>query len=164
MQTQYHTDGLRFAYPSDWELTEEQQPDGLSVTVSSGGTAFCHFLLMPERPAVAKVLETALAAFRESYDEIDSESVQCRIADRAARGFDIDFYCLELLNAAWLRAFRTGRYTVFICSRPVSTGYDARQIFDAICASVDTLSHRIGAAASALRPHHSPDHQTTDPG
>ena len=137
MLADYQTDGLRFEYPSDWDLTEEQRPDGLSVTVSSAGTAFCSFLLMPDRPAVATVLETALAAFQEAYDEIDSESVECRLASRATHGLDVDFYCLELLNTAWLRAFRTGRYTVFVLFQSGFDEPDARPIFDAICASLD---------------------------
>jgi len=137
MSTLYQTDGLKFAYPSDWQVSEEHQPDGLSVMVSSGGTAFCSFMLMPDRPAVAKVLKTALEAFSESYDEIDSEAVECRLASRPARGFDVDFYCLELLNSAWLRAFRTGRYTVFMMFQSGFDEPDAREIFDEICQSLD---------------------------
>ncbi|MBL8849460.1 MAG: hypothetical protein JNG89_07240 [Planctomycetaceae bacterium] len=140
MLTAYHTDGLQFQYPSDWELAEEQQPDGLSIVVSSPGTAFCSFLLMPERPPVARVLKTALEAFRETYDEIDSEDVECRIDGRAARGIDVDFYCLELVNAAWLRAFRTGKFTVFVLFQSGFDEPDARAIFDAICASIDCNS------------------------
>lgn len=150
MQTAYQTDGLRFSYPSDWEVTEEQQPDGLSIVASSGGTAFCSFLLMPERPPLARVLKMALQAFRESYDEIDSEEIECRIDGREARGLDIDFYCLELLNAAWLRAFRTGRYTIFMMFQSGFDEPDARAVFDAICASID-CNREIGA---------SPDHQS----
>ena len=137
MQTMYHTDGLQFAYPSDWELAEEQTANGLSITVSSTGTAFCQFVLMPDRPAVATVLKSAVAAFDETYEDVDSEAVECTLAGRPARGFDVDFYCLELLNVAWLWAFRTGQYTVFILFQ---AGFDepaAREIFDAICASLD---------------------------
>jgi hypothetical protein len=137
MQTLYQTDGLRFEYPPDWELTTEQLEDGLSIMVSGAGTTFCSFLLMPDRPAVATVLKNALDAYRESYDEIDSEAVEGRIADRPARGYDVDFYCLELLNSAWLRAFRTGRYTVFMMFQSGFDEPDARSIFDSICASVD---------------------------
>jgi len=137
MQTLYQTDGLKFAYPSEWRVTEELQPDGQAIMVSSDGTAFCSFMLIPDRPAVAKVLKTALDAFRESYDEVDSEAVECRIASRPARGFDVDFYCLELLNSAWLRAFRTGRYTVFMMFQSGFDEPEARAIFDSICASLD---------------------------
>jgi hypothetical protein len=137
MQTLYQTDGLKFEYPPDWELTTEPLEDGLSIMVSGTGTTFCSFMLMPDRPAVATVLKNALGAFRESYDEIDSEAVECRIADRPARGYDVDFYCLELLNSAWLRAFRTGRYTVFIMFQSGFDEPEARSIFDSICASMD---------------------------
>ena len=137
MQTLYQTDGLSFAYPADWELSTEQLADGLSVLVNGAGTTFCSFLLMPERPAVATVLKNALEAFRDTYDEVDSEPVECRLASRAARGFDVDFYCLELLNSAWLRAFRTGKYTVFMLFQSGFDEPEARSIFDAICASLD---------------------------
>jgi hypothetical protein len=144
MSNEYRTDGLNFAYPSDWHLTEEQQPDGLSVMVSSAGTAFCSFLLMPERPPLKQVLDSALAAFRESYDEVDSDAVECRLAGRAARGFDVDFYCLELVNSAWLRAFRTGRYTVFMLFQAGFDEPEARSIFESICTSLD-CNAEIGA-------------------
>lgn len=137
MQARYHTEGLQFAYPADWTVSEEQTADGLSVMITSSGTAFCSFLLMPDRPDIRTVLKSALVAFDESYAEVDSEPVECRLASRAARGYDVDFYCLELLNAAWLRAFRTGRYTVFLLFQ---AGFDephARDIFDAICNSLD---------------------------
>lgn len=137
MQAHYQVAGLQFAYPADWQISEEQTADGLSVMVSSGGTAFCSFLLMPDRPDVRTVLKSALAAFDESYEEVDSEPVECRLASRPARGYDVDFYCFELLNAAWLRAFRTGRYTVFLLFQ---AGFDephARDIFESICASLD---------------------------
>lgn len=137
MPSEYQTDGLSFAYPPDWSLTEEQQPDGPSVMVSSDGTAFCSFMLMPDRPDVSHVLDTALAAFRESYDELDTEPVECRLASRDAQGLDVDFYCLELLNSAWLRAFRTGRYTVFMMFQSGFDEPDAREIFDEICQSLD---------------------------
>jgi hypothetical protein len=137
MQTLYQTDGLRFEYPSDWQLATEQLEDGLSIMVSGAGTTFCSFLLMPDRPAVATVLKNAIDTYRESYDEIDSEPFEGRIADRATRGYDVDFYCLELLNSAWLRAFRTGRYTVFIMFQSGFDDPEARSLFDSICASVD---------------------------
>lgn len=137
MQNEYRTDGLRFAYPSDWNLTEEQQPDGLSLMVHGDGTAFCSIMLMPDRPAIDHVLDTALGAFRESYDELDTEPVKCRLASRAARGIDVDFYCLELLNSAWLRAFRTGRYTVFIMFQAGFDEPDARSVFESICESLE---------------------------
>lgn len=137
MTAHYQTDGLSFEYPADWELSTEQLADGLSIMVSGVGTTFCSLLLMPERPAVATVLKNAMSAYHESYDEIDSEPVECRIADRPAKGHDVDFYCLELLNSAWIRAFRTGRYTVFMMFQSGFDEPDARSIFDAICASVD---------------------------
>lgn len=137
MQAHYNTEGLQFAYPAEWTVSEEQTADGLSVMISSAGTAFCSVLLMPDRPEVRTVLKSALAAFDESYEEVDSEPVECRLAGRPARGYDVDFYCLELLNSAWLRAFRTGRYTVFLLFQ---SGFDephARDIFDGICSSLD---------------------------
>lgn len=140
MQSICDLDGLRFAYPSTWELTQEQRDDGLAVMVSSSGTAFCSIMLMPERPSVDSVLRAALAAFRESYDDADSEPVSCRLASRPARGYDIDFFCLELVNSAWLRAFRTPQYTVFVLFQ---AGFDephAREIFESICNSLDCKS------------------------
>jgi hypothetical protein len=133
----YLLDELQFEYPSEWQLTEEQTADGQSVMVSSSGTAFCSIVVMPDRPPVATVLKSAVAAFEESYDDIETEAVECTLAGRPARGIDVDFYCLELLNVAWLRAFRTGRHTVFLLFEAGFDEPNAREIFDGICNSLE---------------------------
>lgn len=139
MPATYHTPGLTFQYSSDWELSEEQSAEGLSISFSSGdGSAFCSLTLLPDRPSAESAVEAALAAYRESYDDFDVYPVSCRIAARDAVGRDIEFFCMELVNTAWIRAFRTGRFTVLILGQ---SGPDeqraAKRVFDTICRTLD---------------------------
>lgn len=138
MPNTYRTTGLRFAYPSGWEAHEEQTEEGLSITVAGEGSAFCSVMLMPDRPPAESVIEAAMTAYRESYDDFDVYPVTCRIAGRDAVGRDVDFFCMELVNSAWLRAFRTGRFTVLVLAQ---SGPDeqrgAKKAFETVCESLD---------------------------
>ncbi len=138
MPATYHTSGLTFQYPDGWELTEEQSAEGLSISLSADGSAFCSLTLLLDRPPAESAIEAALTAYRESYDDFDVYPVSCRIAARDAVGRDVEFFCMELVNTAWIRAFRTGRFTVVILGQ---SGPDeqraAKRVFDTICRTLD---------------------------
>jgi hypothetical protein len=138
MPNTFETIGLRFAYPSDWEAHEEQTEEGLSITVSGDGSAFCSVMLLPDRPSAESVIEAAMTAYRESYDDFDVYPVASRIAGCESVGRNVDFFCMELVNSAWLRAFRTGRFTVLVLAQ---SGPDeqraAKRAFEGVCDSLD---------------------------
>jgi hypothetical protein len=138
MPKTYRTAGLRFVYPTDWEVREEQTEEGLSITISSDGSAFCSVMLLPDRPSAESVIEAAMTAYRESYDDFDVYPVTGRIAGLESVGRDVDFFCMELVNSAWLRAFRTGRFTVLVLAQ---SGPDeqraAKRAFETVCESLD---------------------------
>jgi hypothetical protein len=138
MLSTYRTEQFSFAYPSTWEIAEQASGHDLAVTVASEGSAFCTISLLAGRPTVKSVLDAALDAYRESYNDCDSYPVHERICSRQAKGLDVDFYYLELINSAWLRAFRTPRFTVLVLFQ---AGFDelpaARAVFEQICGSLE---------------------------
>ncbi|REK22727.1 MAG: hypothetical protein DWQ41_18160 [Planctomycetota bacterium] len=141
MSRVYQTDGLRFRYPDEWRAQEESGDEGLTVTVDGDGPAFCTITLLEGRPPVDEVLDAGVDAYREVYEDFDVEPVECQVAGRAARGRNVDFFCLELVSSAWLRAFRTGACTVLIVFQ--SEGHDARDaqsVFELIVDSLDCES------------------------
>lgn len=114
MSVTYRAHGIRFSHPDDWQLVEEHQGDQINITVATPGTAFWTLSLFSGRPDPSDVVEAALAAFREEYDEIDIYPTKLRLCKRPTVSYEIDFECLELLNTAVLHAFRTPRHTILV--------------------------------------------------
>src|SRR5688500_15802226 len=101
-----HVSGAAFDCPAQWEVSEVWSPDGQSVDGAADDVMFCSGTVLEGRPSSGEVLDAAVAAYRETYDECDVENVRTRIARRPAIGRDVDFFCLELVNSAWLRVFQ----------------------------------------------------------
>lgn len=106
--------GVRFDYPGDWEISEQARDGERSVTVSSPGTAFWSLSLYFDKPDPEEVMETALAAFREEYPELDAYPGRDRVCDQQTLAQDIEFVCWDLLNSAWVRVFRTEEFTALV--------------------------------------------------
>ena len=114
MEQLYQKNGIRFRYPADWELSEQAGPGEASITVSSPNTAFWTLNLYFERPAPRRLVETALNAFREEYDELDIYDASATICNQTTIAKDLEFVCMELLNSAWLRVCRTPFFSVVL--------------------------------------------------
>ncbi len=114
MESTYQAHGVRFRYPREWEVSEQQEGDQISITVSSPHTAFWTVTLFPGCPEPEDIVAAALDAFHEEYDELDDYPSRVRVCRRRTVARDIDFVCLELLNSAGIRAFRAGRFTVLV--------------------------------------------------
>jgi hypothetical protein len=116
--------GVRFAYPSEWELSEQNRDGELSITVSSPHTSFWTLSLFFDRPEPADIIEAVLDAFRDEYSELDVYPSQVKLCHRQTVARDIEFVCLELLNSAWARAFQTEEFTALVLYQ----AYDAELI------------------------------------
>jgi hypothetical protein len=114
----YTGPGFHFRYPGDWTIEEERGDHELTVTVrpheDEEGTAFWSLTILLERPQVQPALRAVLRAFEESYEELDAYPAEEQIAGRKAVGRDLEFVCLELLNTARLRVFRTRDFTAVV--------------------------------------------------
>lgn len=114
MEETYSAHGIRFRYPSEWDVDEQDDEEQVSITVSSPGTSFWVLNLYFDRPAPDDLVEAALDAFREEYEELDIYPSRAKLCKRKTVARDIDFVCLELLNSAYVRAFRTDRFSVLV--------------------------------------------------
>jgi hypothetical protein len=114
MQSTYNSNGVRFRYPSHWELSEQREGEQISITVSSPETAFWTVSLFRDCPEPDDIVAAVLDAFREEYAEMDEYPSRVRVCRRPTVGRDIDFVCLELLNTACVRAFRAREFTVLV--------------------------------------------------
>ena len=110
----YSGHGIRFSYPPFWDVSEDRSDDQISISVESPGTSFWTITLFLQNPSPEHVLRTAVAAFQDEYEELDTYPAEATIARRRASGMNLEFVSLELINSAYLRAFRTGRYTILV--------------------------------------------------
>ncbi|MCA9079985.1 MAG: hypothetical protein KDA58_05470 [Planctomycetaceae bacterium] len=135
----YRNHGLAFEYPEDWDLAEEGDEDCTTITVAEAeGPTFWSLHLMWRRPPVEEVLEMVEATFQEEYDDVDIEATTLTVARREAAARQLDFVCLELVNTAFVRAFRTGRFTAMIlCQATDQELATAQQVFREITDSLD---------------------------
>jgi hypothetical protein len=114
MEEIYEGHGIRFRYPAFWELTEQEDDEATSITVSSPETSFWSISLFRDGLSPLQVLDSALEAFREEYNEVDVYPSTVQVGQRTGVGRDVDFVCFELINSAFLRAFQTERFTVLV--------------------------------------------------
>jgi hypothetical protein len=108
--------GIRFQYPDNWQLDEEEMRAGQgAVTVFSPGGAFWSVALHTKSADPARMAQTALDAMRKEYEGLEAEAVKETIAGHELIGFDLNFFCLDLTNTACIRSLRVNRttYTIF---------------------------------------------------
>ena len=113
----YDDDGVRFAYPESWELTrevDESQAGALMLSVQGEGTSFWTLALYPAAVSAAELVESAVAAYREEYEEADVYAVEGSLCGFPCEGRDVEFVCLELINSAAMRAFEAPGFTAMV--------------------------------------------------
>jgi hypothetical protein len=114
MRQVYAGHGVRFRYPDGWEVSEQQDENQVSITLTSPETSFWTVTLLAGRPDPDATLAAVLDAFREEYDELDVYPSKARLCRRPTVAFDVDFICLELLNVARIRATRMADLTLLV--------------------------------------------------
>ena len=140
MTAVYHNAEIRFRYPDGWELVESPSEEGLIVSLQSPGPMFLFLTLYDNEWQPEEVANRALDAMREDYPNLDSCPVSETIADLPTMGHDVNFFCLDLTNTCWIRAFSSSRRTVLIFAQTNDIELEAdEQVFQAICDSIETM-------------------------
>lgn len=117
--------GISFQYPENWTLeTDSSAPGRQTVSVYSPGGGFWTVALAPHDSDPAKLAEAALKTIAREYDELDSEEASESIGDVDLVGYDLNFYCLDLTNTAWIRAGRTSRATYLVICQAEDREFD----------------------------------------
>ena len=137
MDETYEGNGIRFRYPTSWELVEQEDGESTSITVASPETSFWSVSLFRDGPSPQQVVASAVEAFREEYDEVDVYPCEEKMGDRPGVARDVDFVCFELINSAFLRSFQTDRFTVLVLYQGFDGELaDTRPLLEAISASL----------------------------
>ena len=133
----YRGNGVEFRYPEFWELSEQRDAQQVSITVASPGTSFWTLSLFFARPAPGDLMDSAVQAFREEYEDVDVYPADGRLGPYACDGRDVQFVCLELINSAALRALQAGDVTAFVLYQGTDQELEeTRPILEAISGSL----------------------------
>ena len=115
MPLEYAKLGIHFQFPDNWTLDESDALKGdESVSVYSPGGAFWSIIKHPRSASPRELVEAALQAMRQEYDELDVEEVKEMLVGHELVGCDMNFYCLDLTNTALLRSFQTAEATYLV--------------------------------------------------
>ena len=129
--------GIRFDYPDNWSLDEEWDDQQQHVVVSSPETAFWQLSKHPPTAELEAIFDEALAAIRSEYKEMEAEAVREEFEDSELEGYNVNFYCLDFTNTAWLRALRTPDATYLVLCQAEDREFESTgQVFMAMLASM----------------------------
>ena len=138
----YQHFGVRFQYPDNWTLDEEEAVAGnRSVAVYSPEGGFWSVAVHPPKTPRQPLLDTALAAMREEYDNLDAEQVTEIVAGHKLTGYDFNFYCLDLTNTAQVRTIDLPEAVLLVFCQAEDREYaEIGPVFEAMTRSL--LSNR----------------------
>jgi hypothetical protein len=138
MAATFQHNGMRFQYPENWRLEQDESEDGWTVTVQSLQTAFMVLTVNEELPATEEMLATALETLKTDYPELEAEDVVDTVAGQPAIGHDIQFISLDLTNTCWTRSFYSAAGTVLVlCQYNDLDNEIHEQVLRAMCASLE---------------------------
>jgi hypothetical protein len=121
----FESHGVHFEYPADWPVEVSEDGPVTDVEVQApDGLAFALVRTDETRPDPARVADEVLEAMREEYPDLDADPAREDIRGYRATGHDVEFFALDVTNAASIRCFRTPRRTVLIFGQWSDLGGD----------------------------------------
>jgi len=110
--------GICFTYPDNWKLDETEAVKGAAaVTVFSPGGSFWSISLHAAETEPEELVATAVKALRETYVDLDVDTVTEQIGQHELAGADVNFICLDLTNTALVRSFAGKRFNGLILAQ-----------------------------------------------
>ncbi|HET6424504.1 MAG TPA: hypothetical protein VFG20_12525 [Planctomycetaceae bacterium] len=133
----YQKHGIRFEYPTEWTLTDEEQGETVNVHVQTPGLAFWTLTLLPSTTSVAEVVDATVEAFEQEYEQVDRYDRGVEFDGIRTAGCDLDFVCLDLVNSACVRAIALAETTALVLFQGEDREWDLyRESFESMTASL----------------------------
>jgi hypothetical protein len=106
MVATYDRHGIRFAYPENWELSEDYQgADSHCVTLQSPQSGFWMLQALETTKSADMLAAEALQSVKQEYGEVEVVRVDEEIEGTWSVGYDMLFYCLDFIVSAKVRSF-----------------------------------------------------------
>ncbi len=104
MCAMYDKAGIRFLYPENWSLVDENVTERpRTVSLQSPDGAFWSLMVYDRGTDKMALLQETLGQMREEYASLESSVAIEQFEDIEATGYEMYFYCFDFLIAA--RAF-----------------------------------------------------------
>jgi hypothetical protein len=138
MPAHFDQPGLHFAYPDNWLIDSTEETGALrSATVLAPGTAFWTISVYPADASPERLVESAVLALRQEYNELEIEEFCESYAGRAMAGCDVHFQYLDLTNTASIRWFREQEEIYVLVWQAEDREYDQHSlVFEAMAVSL----------------------------
>jgi len=138
MFASYEKFGIRFLYPENWSVTDEQLEEWpRTVSVQSPNGAYWELQVYPSRISPTRLTRQVVTAMREVYSDIESKTVTEDLWNVTAKGYDLDFFCLDFLVTSRIRSFYLGSRTCLLTCQAESREFDRQErVFQAITKSL----------------------------
>jgi hypothetical protein len=130
---------VRFNYPDNWELEEQNLEGGIAISVTSPGGAFWTVTIYPRDISVEQATQAVLEGVRGAYPDVEVFEADEIIAGESLLGYEVNFICLDLTNTAQIRGFQRGAATFTILWQAEDSDYRRLQeVFHAVTISLLT--------------------------
>lgn len=138
MAASYEKFGIRLLYPENWTVHDEQiDAWPRSVSLQSPQGAYWELQVYPADTNPAQLVQQALTAMREIYEDLEAEAVSEDLWQVTARGYNLQFFCLDFLVTSRIRSFQAGMHTCLLTCQAESREFDLQQrVFSAITKSL----------------------------
>ncbi len=130
--------GVRFLYPENWSITDEDEEGWpRTVTLQSQQTGFWSLHVYPAGQEVRPVVKELIEAMQTEFDDIEVLPAKETIGDIDAKGVDLAFFYLDLLVEAKIRSLKTPSATLVWLYQAESREFEAMEpVFQAIATSL----------------------------
>jgi hypothetical protein len=138
MPAVYENLGVRFLYPENWSITDEQDGDWpQSVTLQSQDTGFWSLHVYPPGEDLKPIVKELIAAIQEEFRDIEVLPAKETFGETPTTGVDLAFFYLDLLVEAKIRCLRTPSATLVWLYQAESREFEAIEaVFQAIAVSM----------------------------
>ena len=133
----YDKFGVKFLYPDNWQIVEEEGNDWpKTVTVQSPDGAFLSLYIYEWGVNLRDLVREAVEAMKQEYEDIEAEEI-LQPTDGSDYGYNLDFYCLDLVITAQIRgALVPGKALVWQCQAENREFDKCELVFRAITTSL----------------------------
>jgi hypothetical protein len=134
----YERSGIRFLYPENWRVTDEQLNDSpLSVSVESPDTGFWTLMVYDAGIDPDALIAQVLESMEDEYEGVESSAIVDRFDDVESTGCDMLFYCLDLVvNSRAFSARARGKTLLILWQAEDREFEELEPVFRAITTSV----------------------------
>jgi hypothetical protein len=134
----YENFGVRFLYPENWSVLDEETEDWpRTVTVQSRQTAFWTIHVLPPGYEPQEMIDQLISSVRETYGETEVLAADELYGDTFTEGFDLAFFYLDLLVEAKIRHLETPSGTLIWHYQAESREFEALEaVLQAITVSL----------------------------